>query len=309
MSAQGVEMLPRLGVERIEQQRCTGNDALHIRILAVEYAQRVAGQAPLAVVIQGRYVRAEIGGELFAIRRARCRRSQRVHHQLHIAQSQNFKQPGREQNHFSIDIRTFESEGFRVDLMKLAIPSGLRALAPKHRSHAPDSQPALAQHSIRDHGTHDAGGRLGTQGDVIFTLIDEAEHLLFHDIREIADRAFEQLGLLDHGHSEFFVPIACENLARDSLQMLPGCDLRGQYIMHTAQGLDNLAQELLSAGGTRGARRRTVRLIAARGLAPRISAQDTVGAGLETRHIAREELRSDGHRAIVDFELHAAAYA
>jgi hypothetical protein len=64
--------------------------------------------------------------------------------------------------------------------------------------------------------------------------------------------------LLDHGNSELFIAVACKDLARDALQVLPGCDLRGQYIMHTAQGLNNLAQEY-SAGRTRVARLRTVR--------------------------------------------------
>jgi hypothetical protein len=31
--------------------------------------------------------------------------------------------------------------------------------------------------------------------------------------------------------------------------MLPGCNFRGQYVMHTAQGLDDLAQEPSQPGG------------------------------------------------------------
>ena len=52
VSAQRLEMLPRFGIERLEQQRGAGDDALHVRILAVENAQRIAVQAPLAVLIE-----------------------------------------------------------------------------------------------------------------------------------------------------------------------------------------------------------------------------------------------------------------
>ena len=75
-------------IQRIEQQRRAGDDALHVRILAVEYPQRIAPQPPLAVLIERRLVRAEIGGELLAVRRARCRRSQRIDQQFHAVQAQ-----------------------------------------------------------------------------------------------------------------------------------------------------------------------------------------------------------------------------
>jgi hypothetical protein len=129
-------------------------------------------------------------------------------------------------------------------LVKLPKASCLRALAPKHRPHAPHAHAALAQQSIGNDCAHDAGGCLRPQGDVIFALIDEAEHLLLDDVREIADRALEQLRLLDHRHAKFFVAVTCENLARHAFQVLPGRDLRGQHIVHAAQGLDDLAQEL-----------------------------------------------------------------
>ena len=85
LGAQRIEMLARLRIQRIEQQRRTRDDPLHVRILAVENPQRIAGQAPLAVLIQGCRMAAEIGRQLLAIDRARCRRAERVHHQLHAA--------------------------------------------------------------------------------------------------------------------------------------------------------------------------------------------------------------------------------
>ncbi len=96
--------------------------------------------------------------------------------------------------------------------MELPIAPRLRPFAPEHRSHAPHSQATLAQHSVRNHRAHDAGGRFGAQRDVVLALIDEAEHLLLDDIREIADRALEQLRLLDHGDAEFLIAVSLRTL-------------------------------------------------------------------------------------------------
>ena len=118
--------------------------------------------------------------------------------------------------------------------MELPVASRLRPLAPEHRPHAPHPQPALAQQAVRDHRAHDAGGRFGPQRDVILALIDEAEHLLLDDVGEIADRALEQLRLLDDGYAKLLVAVAREHFARDALQVLPRRCLRGQHIVNAA---------------------------------------------------------------------------
>src|SRR5260370_5893050 len=70
VSAQRLEMNPRLRIQGIEQQRRSGDDALHVRILAVEYSQRIALEPPFAVLVERGLVPAEVVVELFAIRRA-----------------------------------------------------------------------------------------------------------------------------------------------------------------------------------------------------------------------------------------------
>src|SRR5882672_6947969 len=127
--------------------------------------------------------------------------------------------------------------------MKLAVASRLRPFAPEHRTHAPDAQASLAQHSVRNDSADDACGRFGAQRDVVLPLIDEAEHLFLDDIGKVADRALEQLRLLDHGNAEFLVAVTHEDLSRDALQVLPGRYLRRQHVVYAAQGLNNLGQE------------------------------------------------------------------
>src|ERR1700722_13096995 len=263
LRAQRLEVRARLRIEEIEQPRRSGDDALHVRILAVEYAQRIALQPTLAVLIERGLMGTEIGRELHAIGRARCRGAERIPQQLRAGQAEPPQQAGGKQNDLGIDIRALKSECLCVDLMELAVAPRLRPLAPEHGSHAPHAQAALAQQAVRDDCARDAGSRFGAQRDVVLALIDEAEHLLLDDVGKVADRAFEQLRLLDHGNAEFLVTIGCEDLARDLLQMLPGRDLRGQHVVYAAQGLDDLAQELklrsadwVHGGGRRTARRR-----------------------------------------------------
>src|SRR5258708_22007188 len=127
--------------------------------------------------------------------------------------------------------------------MEWAVAPRLRPFAPEHRTHAPDAEAPLAQHSVRNDGTDDAGRRFGPQGDVVLALIDEAEHLLLDDVGKVADRTLEQLRLLDHGNAELFVTVTREDFSRDAFQVLPGRDLRGQHIVYASEGLHNLGQE------------------------------------------------------------------
>jgi hypothetical protein len=122
----------------------------------------------------------------------------------------------------------------------------LRALAPKHGPHAPDAQSTVAQQPVRYHGTCHSRRGFGTQRDVIVPLIDETEHLLLDDVREVPDRALEQLGLLDDRHTHLLVAIGGEDFPRGRLQELPQRRLGGQHVMNAAQRLDMLAHRVLS---------------------------------------------------------------
>src|SRR5690606_34079626 len=98
-----------------------------------------------------------------------------------------------------VDVRSGVAEGFDVELMKLAKTSSLRLLVAKHRTRAPDALLLIVQEAVRDHRAHDAGSRLRTQRQRVATRILEREHLLLHDVRELADRAFEKRRVLDDG--------------------------------------------------------------------------------------------------------------
>ena len=53
-------MLARLDVQVLDEQRRAADELLHVGVLAVEHAQRIAGEAPPAVGIELRLVGAQI---------------------------------------------------------------------------------------------------------------------------------------------------------------------------------------------------------------------------------------------------------
>ena len=134
---------------------------------------------------------AEVGRELIPVGCARGGCSQGIDQQPGSRQAQAPQQPRGQEDDFRVHVRPFEAKRLRVDLMELAVAPRLRPFAPEHRSHAPHPQTPIAQHAVRDDRAHDARSRFGAQCNVVLALIDEAEHLLLDDIREIADRALE----------------------------------------------------------------------------------------------------------------------
>src|SRR5690606_31010451 len=118
--------------------------------------------------------------------------------------------------------------------------SSLRLLVAKHRTRAPDALLLIVQEAVRDHRAHDAGSRLRTQRQRVATRILEREHLLLHDVRELADRAFEKRRVLDDGHADLAIRIRSEQCARNALELVPSANLARQHVIHAARRLNLL---------------------------------------------------------------------
>ena len=75
----------------------------------------------------------------------------------------------------------------------------------------------------------------------------EGEHLLLHDVGELADRALEQRRVLDDRHANFLVAVRSEQLARDAFEPLPAGNVRRQDIVHPARRLDLLLRHSIAS--------------------------------------------------------------
>jgi len=80
----------------------------------------------------------------------------------------------------------------------------------------------------------------GRRVRLLATLVGKGVHLLFHDVRELADGALEELGVLDERHADFLIAIGARHFARAGLQVLPRRNMRGQHVVHSTNGLDLL---------------------------------------------------------------------
>ena len=124
--------------------------------------------------------------------------------------------------------------------MELAKTALLRALATEHRLGvvALERSGALRHQVVLDHRAHNAGGSLGAKRQTLFglklgvgSLIEharevgarkDAEHLLAHDVRGLADAVDEYVYLLNRGRFDGSETVGAKDLRGDLLHVLPG---------------------------------------------------------------------------------------
>ena len=202
-------------------------------------------------------MRAEIRDEFLAIDVARLRRAQRVDVEFDALDAEPAPHARGHRNQLGVDVRAREADGLHIDLVELPVAALLRPLAPEHRAHAPELVARTTQHAVGDHRAHDARSRFGSQGEAVFSLVGEGVHFLLDHVGEFADRALEELGVLDDRHPYLFESVLREQVAHGALEMLPGADLRRQHIVHSTDSLYLLCQ--LNLRRMRGSRGRSVR--------------------------------------------------
>ncbi len=128
--------------------------------------------------------------------------------------------------------------------MKLAVAPLLRTLVPKHGSAVPEPLYLIEQQAMLKTRPHTAGSALRPQGEAVTIAVLEGIHLLFDDIRDLADGAFEQVGHLQDGHTDLVVTIPGEHPTHPVLEKLPQEGLVRQDVFHPTNGLDLLRHRL-----------------------------------------------------------------
>ncbi len=212
------------------------------RVLAVEHAQRVALQAvlrilvePVAVLAQKRHQRLAVAGAVVVI-------AQGVELQSDlVAQAQLFPQPGGEQDHFRVDVRGGDAEGFHADLVELAAAAGLGPLVAEHGAGVPEPLGLVVEQPVLLGGAHAAGGAFRAQGEAVVVAVGEGVHLFLDDVGHFADAAREQLGALDDGKTNLLVAVGRQHRPGALLQPLPQGRLLGQNVVHATNRRDLVA--------------------------------------------------------------------
>jgi hypothetical protein len=209
-------------------------DFLHIGVFAVQYAQRILVEAANTILIQAIFHCQEIIDQRVPVGMPRFRRSQRVDFQLQSGQTEPLPHACAHYNQFRIDVRPLVSERLDVELVKLAISPLLRFLVTEHRPGGPQFLALIVQQSIRDARPHHAGSRLGAQCQAHLVPILEGVHLLLDDVRHFANRAAEQLGMLQDRQSYFPITVGFDDITDNGLQVTPDRHRVRQDVVHSA---------------------------------------------------------------------------
>ncbi len=130
-------MLLRFLIEVITQARRRFDQGLHVRVLAVEDAQRIALQAPQAVLVQAPAMLFQVGHQGRAVVAARFQRAQGIELQGHIAQAEFAPHARRHEDQFRVDVGAGHAEHLDTDLVKLAVAALLRPLMAEHGTRIP----------------------------------------------------------------------------------------------------------------------------------------------------------------------------
>ena len=199
-------------------------------------------------------VRAQVGLQLLAIRRAPGRASRGWPRRRRTPSTSDRLQQRREQrDELGVDGGIVGADRLRPDLPELPVAPGLRALVAEEARQVPELH-RLGQlvHAVLDVGAADRRGALRPQRERAPAAVLERVHLLLDDVGGLADAAREQLGPLERRASRCGrSPPARGSPRASSSSGAPPARLLGQHVERPPRGLD-----LLRHGASRGRARR-----------------------------------------------------
>ena len=241
-TAQLVEVLAGRDIQAVQRLRGVGDDGLGGGDLAVENAQRVAAQTPLAVGVQSVFVGREIVQQQLPVTFAGRAGAQGVHFQgKRVFEPELAEHARQHDQHLGIDVRPGHAQRLGADLRVFPAAALLRALVAEHRAVVPELLLAVVQQAVLDAGAHAASGSLRAQRQRFALAVGKGVHLLLDQVRRFAETATEELRCLDEGQADFPIAVAAEHVDDDGLDLPPaGAGLR-EDVAHPAH-------ELLSSG-------------------------------------------------------------
>ena len=142
--------------------------------------------------------------------------------------------------------------------MKLPLTASLRPLIAEHRPRVPKLLRALAQQSMLNGRADNRGRPLRSQGAGALPPIQEAVHLLAHNIGGLADAPAEQIRALQQRRADFTKTGALKLSPRHRLHRLPALQGGWQQINHASQALQ-LGHNTRSEPGQSAVKRRRCR--------------------------------------------------
>ncbi len=184
--------------QEIWKLRGLGNKLGHLGVFRIQYTKRVGTQAPLTVFIKLIFVRLKVLDQSLAMLCTVFRHPQRIKLQPGLKlrrKSQLFPETGHHDNLLGIGLGLIKPKGLDTKLMKLAVPTLLRAFVPKHGPEIPESAWAVIQKVMLDHRPHHGRSILGSKRKgLAIKRIVKAVHFFFNNVGDLADGTHKNRG-------------------------------------------------------------------------------------------------------------------
>src|SRR5260221_3319396 len=101
---------PGVAIEEIGELRRSRDERLHVRVLAVQYPQRIRCETPLRVRVELVDVLSEIVDERISVLQALVRIAYRIDLQRHASELESRPQPCQHDDLLGVDVRTGEAQ-------------------------------------------------------------------------------------------------------------------------------------------------------------------------------------------------------
>ncbi len=237
---EGIEVPAAVGAQVIEDRGRPGQGLTAAGHLAVEHPQRVLVPAPQAVLAQHVTDRAQHGGERRAEPRPAGIAAERVHVGFDVSYLQPLEEGRQDEDQLGVHQRRAHPEDLGVDLGELPVAPLLGSFAPEHRADGVEPLHGVGRvQLVLDVGPHDGGRGLRAQGDHLPAAVGEGVHLLFDDVRVLADAALEELGPFHDRDPYLTEPEPLEQLLGGALDRLPELHLAGQNVLEASNQLNH----------------------------------------------------------------------
>ena len=117
--------------------------------------------------------------------------------------------------------------------MELTVAAALRAFMTEHRTAVPKALRGSVKEIMFINGTDHSGGAFRTKRQLITVhRVGEAVHLLFNDVRHLADAAGKNARIFKNRRTDFLITVGRQHVDAGLLHVLPDGSVLRKHVIH-----------------------------------------------------------------------------
>ena len=175
----------------------------------------------------------EVGDQRFTVLLTLFLSAQRIHFELHRTNAKRLPHAREHHNDFGINVRARHAERFSAELMELTVAAALRAFMTEHRAAVPKALCGSVKEIVFINSTNHSGGAFRTKRQLIAVHgVGEAVHLLFNDVRYLADAAGKNARIFKNRRTDFLITVGRQHVDAGLLHVLPDGSVLRKHVIH-----------------------------------------------------------------------------